>query len=201
MELSGDCLIAATRDAVWAALNDPEVLKACIPGCKTLEKSGDDRFEAVAELKIGPVQARFSGVITLSDIEAPHRYTLNGEGRGVAGFAKGDARVTLQEAAAGTLLTYTVHANVGGKLAQLGGRLIDATAKKLAEAFFAQFVAQVTPPQQQPVAATTAAADDDDPNATASVGYPPILGLHPLVWTVGLAALAIALMVVFSSGG
>jgi carbon monoxide dehydrogenase subunit G len=140
MEMTGSYRIAAPRDRVWAALNDPAVLKDCIPGCESLDKLSDTEMQAVASLKIGPVKARFNGKVTLSDIKAPESYTITGEGSGgAAGFAKGGADVSLAEEGPETVLTYTARAQVGGKIAQMGARLIDGVAKKMADDFFAKF--------------------------------------------------------------
>lgn len=125
---------------MWEKLNDPDVLKACIPGCEELEKIDDRGFRAVAKMKVGPVSARFRGKVILSDLDPPNGYKISGEGEGgVAGFAKGSARVDLRESNGGTLVGYRVDAQIGGKLAQLGQRLINGTAKKLADEFFANF--------------------------------------------------------------
>jgi carbon monoxide dehydrogenase subunit G len=154
MDISGSQVIAASRDAVWAALNDAEILKASIPGCESLEKTSDTEMTAAVTSKIGPVKAKFKGAVTLENINAPESYTIVGEGKGgVAGFAKGSADVKLTEVEGGTLLEYTAKAQVGGKLAQLGSRLIDSTAKKMAEDFFAKFSEAVAGPE--PVAEET----------------------------------------------
>jgi uncharacterized protein len=140
LELNGEYEIAAPRERVWALLNDPEVLKQCIPGCEELTADGDSAFAAVVVLKIGPIKARFTGEVTLSDKVVPESYTITGEGKGgVVGFAKGAAKVHLAESAGGTTLTYNVNADVGGKIAQLGARLIASTSKKLADQFFGKF--------------------------------------------------------------
>lgn len=140
MDLSDEILIPASRDKVYAALNDPEVLKACIPGCETLEATSDDSFAAKVTLKVGPVKASFTGDVTLDRSGAPEKFSLTGQGSGgVAGFAKGGADVALTEEADGTLLVYTAKAEVGGRLAQLGNRLIVSTSKKLAGKFFENF--------------------------------------------------------------
>lgn len=140
MQMAGEQRIAASRQRVWAALNDPEILKTCIPGCESLEKESDDRFKAVIALKIGPIGARFDGAVLLSDLDPPNGYTLAGKGQGgTVGFAEGGAKVRLSDDQGGTLLRYEVEARVGGRLAQLGGPLIDATAKQLAGRFFRQF--------------------------------------------------------------
>jgi len=145
MTMSGEVKLPADRQTVWARLNDPETLKACIPGCQELVKDSDTQFRATAKLAIGQVKATFKGKVTLSDIDAPNGYTISGEGEGgIAGFAKGGAKVHLLDAdGGGTTLTYDVEANVGGKIAQLGSRLIDGVAKKMSDAFFANFVKAV----------------------------------------------------------
>ena len=178
MDMTGERRIPAPRQTVWEALNDPEVLKASIPGCESLEKIGDDQMKATAAVKVGPISARFSGKVQLTDIDPPNGYRISGEGQGgVAGFAKGGANVALADDGADTLLSYQVNAQVGGKLAQLGGRLIDATAKQMADAFFDRFSKQVlamspmaadTPPQQT-MAEPLAAASIDDPPSAISV--------------------------------
>jgi carbon monoxide dehydrogenase subunit G len=141
MNLEGEETIGAPIDKVWAALNDPEVLKACIPGCERLEKASDTQMAATVSLKVGPIKARFAGEVTLLNLNPPHSYTIQGEGKGgIAGFAKGGADVVLKELGPDqTLLTYTVNADVGGKIAQLGSRLITSTSKKLAGEFFTRF--------------------------------------------------------------
>ncbi|WP_313529834.1 carbon monoxide dehydrogenase subunit G [Shinella sp.] len=140
MDMTGEERIAAPRDAVWAALNDPEILKACIPGCQSLTMKSPTELEATVKLKIGPVSASFSGEVTLSNLNPPESYTISGEGKGgIAGFAKGGADVRLIEDGEGTILSYDVKAQIGGKLAQLGSRLIDSSSKKLATQFFADF--------------------------------------------------------------
>ncbi len=148
MDMTGTQKIAASREKVYAALNDIDVLKQCIPGCETIEKLSDTQMRATVTLKIGPVKASFKGMITLSDIDAPNGYTITGEGSGGgAGFAKGGAHVSLIPDGDATLLQYTAKADVGGKLAQLGGRLIDGTAHKLAGDFFVKFGSVVGEPQ------------------------------------------------------
>lgn len=140
MEMSGEYRIPAPREDVWAALNDPDVLRQTIPGAESVEKTADDEFEAAAKAKVGPVSARFKGKVKLTDIDPPNGYTISGEGNGgAAGFAKGSAKVTLTEIEGGTLLSYTVSAQVGGKLAQIGQRFIDSTAARMSEEFFDNF--------------------------------------------------------------
>ena len=144
MVMNGEVQLPAAQEAVWAKLNDPEVLKICIPGCESLEKLSDTEFQAVATNKIGPVKARFKGKVRLSDLDPPNGYKISGEGDGgVAGFAKGGAVVTLKAQDGGTLLSYNVEAQIGGKLAQIGQRLVNGAAKKLADQFFAKFAATV----------------------------------------------------------
>jgi len=141
MDMQGEYRIPAPRETVWDALNDPEVLKACITGCQELNPTEDGGFEAKVKAKVGPVSATFTGVVKLENVNAPESYTIVGEGKGgAAGFAKGGADVSLAEDGGETVLTYTVNAQVGGKLAQIGGRLIDSTSKKYANEFFTKFV-------------------------------------------------------------
>jgi hypothetical protein len=156
MDMTGERRIAAPRQAVWDGLNDTDILKASIPGCERLEKTSDNQMKAVAAVKLGPISARFNGAVTLSDIDAPNSYTIMGEGQGgVAGFAKGGAKVFLTDGDdGGTMLKYAVHAQVGGKLAQLGARLIDATAKQMADQFFTKFSGEVERPFVQEAVAT-----------------------------------------------
>ena len=147
MEIKGESRIAAPREKVFAALNDPDILQACIPGCETLEKLSDTEMTAKVRLRIGPVSAAFGGKVTLSDIDPPNGYRISGEGQGgVAGFAKGGAVVRLTQDGADTVLTYDVDAQVGGKIAQVGARLIQGTAKKLADQFFGKFAESVGAP-------------------------------------------------------
>jgi len=147
MTMNGECELPVTRETVWEKLNDPATLKACIPGCEQLDKLSDTEFQAVATTKIGPVKARFKGKVTLSDLDPPNSYKISGQGDGgVAGFAKGGATVKLAPKNGGTLLSYTVEAQVGGKIAQIGQRLINGAAKKLADDFFQKFAASVAPP-------------------------------------------------------
>ncbi len=144
MTMNGQVQLAADRQAVWAMLNEPTVLKNCIPGCESLDKDSDTEFRAVATIKIGPVKARWKGKVRFTDLDPPNGYRIAGEGEGgVAGFAKGGATVSLADKDGGTLLSYVVEAQIGGKLAQLGQRLINSAAKKTADDFFANFAAAV----------------------------------------------------------
>jgi len=144
MELKGERLIPASQDATWAALNDADTLKACIAGCESLERTGPDSLTAVVAMKVGPVSARFKGNVAMTNVKAPNSYTINFDGQGgVAGFGKGSADVVLVPEGDSTRLTYLARATVGGKMAQIGSRLIDATAGKLTEDFFQAFENQL----------------------------------------------------------
>lgn len=192
MEIKGEYRIAAPREKVFAALNDPAILQACIPGCESLEKTSDTEMKAKVRMRIGPVSAAFSGKVTLSDLDPPNGYRISGEGQGgAAGFAKGGAVVALKEDAGDTILTYNVDAQVGGKIAQVGARLIDGTAKKLADEFFSKFAAMVggPPPAEAAAAAPADAAAPPPiaapaPSAAAQRGYK-----HWLIIGVGAAVL------------
>jgi uncharacterized protein len=146
MTMNGEYQLPAAQEVVWEKLNDPVVLKACIPGCESLDKTSDTGFQAVATIKIGPVKAKFKGAVTLSDLDPPNGYKISGQGEGgVAGFAKGGATVKLAPKDGGTLLSYAVEAQIGGKLAQLGQRLVNGAAKKIADDFFSNFANAVNP--------------------------------------------------------
>jgi hypothetical protein len=140
LQMTGSFDLPGDRETVWVKLNDPETLKACIPGCESLERVGDNELQAVAKMKIGPVSATFKGKVTLLNLNPPESYRIEGEGQGgIAGFAKGGADVRLESIPEGTRLNYAVEAQVGGKIAQLGARLVDGVAKKLADQFFQNF--------------------------------------------------------------
>lgn len=187
MDMTGEYRIAAPRAKVWAALNDAEILRQAIPGCDEIEKTSETSFTAKVTAKVGPVKASFGGKVTLSDMDPPNGYTISGEGSGgVAGFAKGGAKVGLVDDGAGTLLTYSVDAQVGGKLAQIGSRLIDGTARKMAEDFFSRFAALVAEgevadptviPVVKPEPAATIAAEPAIEAALASAADPHAAGL------------------------
>lgn len=224
MQMSGERRIPAPREEVWKALNDPEVLRQAIPGCQTLEQEGEDSFTAKVKAKVGPVSATFSGAVTLTDINAPESYRLSGEGKGgAAGFAKGGAKVVLEEDGDGTLLKYDVDAKVGGKLAQIGSRLVDGTARKLSEEFFDNFSAIVTGGGQaaaEAEAAPEAAAETvpegapepaaeaaPEPAPEAAPGTPEAApaaeerkGLPGYVWIGGVAVLVLILLYLFAGG-
>jgi carbon monoxide dehydrogenase subunit G len=147
MTMNGEYQLPVPQETVWEKLNDAATLKACIPGCEQLDKLSDTEMQAIATVKIGPVKAKFKGKVTLSDLDPPNGYRISGQGDGgIAGFASGGATVKLAPKDGGTLLTYAVEAQIGGKLAQLGQRLVNGAAKKLADDFFQKFAAAVSPP-------------------------------------------------------
>jgi carbon monoxide dehydrogenase subunit G len=193
MDFTGRYAINAAPQKVWDGLNDPEILKVCIPGCEQLEKTSPTDFVATARLKIGPLSAAFKGKVSLSDLDPPNRCKLSGEGQGgVAGFAKGDAEVVLTPDGSGTVLTYTAKASVGGKLAQIGQRLIDGAAKQIADDFFKRFAAALNIPVLVPdpeVAVQTKAMPQPSPKGR--------MGLSPLVWVCGLIFVIVILLLFF----
>ena len=194
MDMTGEYRIPAHREAVWKALNDPEVLKRCIPGCDELEKKSDTEFAAKVTAKVGPVKAKFGGNVQMSDLDPPNGYTISGEGTGgAAGFAKGGAKVALVEDGGATVLTYTVNATVGGKLAQIGSRLIDSTAKKMANEFFAKFAEIVGGAAEEavPVAPPAAAPAEAAAPASATEGKK---GIPTAAWVIGVIVILAALM-------
>jgi carbon monoxide dehydrogenase subunit G len=174
MDMTGEQRIPAPREAVWRALNDPDVLRRCIPGCQELTKHSDTEMSAVAVIKVGPISARFQGAVTLSELDPPNGYRIVGEGQGgVAGHARGGALVKLVDDGEGTLLTYVVSAQIGGKLAQLGGRMIDATAKSMSAAFFRKFAEEIaSPASAAPLAVAAAAPAAGFAPASASIAEP-----------------------------
>jgi carbon monoxide dehydrogenase subunit G len=148
MEMKGEQLVPATQQATWEALNDPQVLKACVPGCESITPAGDNAYEVLMVARVGPVSAKFKGKLTLSDIVPPQSYSISFEGQGgAAGFAKGGAHVNLVAENNQTKLMYDVKANVGGKLAQIGSRLVDAAARKVADDFFKNFNSRMSAPK------------------------------------------------------
>jgi carbon monoxide dehydrogenase subunit G len=199
MDLTGEYRIPAPRETVWAALNNPDVLKVCIPGCEELNKTSDTEFVARVVAKIGPVKAAFGGKVTLSDIDPPNGYTITGEGQGgAAGFAKGGAKVRLEvvDGGAATMLHYSADAQIGGKLAQIGSRLVEGTAKKLADEFFAAFAAQAAAaaPTATPAAAAPAAASQPVSQPAPIVASATSSGLSPVLWITGLVIIVAAIL-------
>jgi len=225
MDMTGEYIIPAPRQKVWDALNDTEILKQAIPGCETITKHSDTEMSATVRAKVGPVSARFGGKVTISDRDPPNGYKIMGEGTGgPAGFAKGGATVSLRDDNGETVLSYKVDANVGGKLAQIGSRLIDATARQMADNFFSKF-AQVVVSSNPPPSASAAtpvanagAAAEAPPVAVAvnppppgtSVEAPPVHltpppsapssggRLSPMVWVGALAVVVIVLLYFFT---
>lgn len=194
MIMSGEQRIAAPRQTVWAALNDPEILRASIPGCQSLDKESDVRFTATVEVKVGPIGARFKGAVSLEDIDPANGYTLILDGNGgIAGSAKGSAKVRLSEDANGTLISYDVDAQVGGRMAQLGGPIIDATAKQLAGKFFSRFGEIVSGEKPAVPARAKVAAPAMAPAARAAA---PSTGF-PIAW---ILATVVAALVGFLIG-
>jgi carbon monoxide dehydrogenase subunit G len=208
MDMTGERRIPAPRQVVWEALNDTATLQASIPGCQSLEKTGENQMKAVATVKVGPISARFNGAVTLSDIDPPNGYTITGEGQGgVAGFAKGGAKVLLTDddtnGLGATLLKYEVNAQVGGKLAQLGARLIDATAKQMAEQFFTKFSDEVQKfgaPEYAEAVASAPAEVMPQPAAVSPLALMPRepLGLPVMGW-IGIAVFVVMVLLVLAS--
>jgi len=198
MDMTGEYRIPAPREQVWAALNDPAILKASLPGCESLERVSDHEFAATVAAKVGPVRAKFNGQVRLSDLNPPESYKISGEGKGgAAGFAKGGADVRLvEEGAEVTVLSYTAKADVGGKLAQLGSRLIDATAKKMADEFFENFRRQLTAPEVE--AAPVAAAAPEAEAAPPARAAPPegLAGLAQNKFVLAAAAIVVLMILV-----
>lgn len=202
MKMSGEYRIAAPRDAVWSALNDPDVLRQCIPGCEALDQVSPTEMTGAVTTKIGPVKATFKGDVTLSEVDPPSGYVLSGQGKGgAAGFAKGQARVVLSDIPEGTLLSYDADAQVGGKLAQLGQRLIDGTAKKLSDEFFGNFATRLGGASAQDTSDAPAQAPQETPAAddNASELEEEQTGLPPTVWIAGLIGLMAMLVLIFAS--
>ncbi len=191
MRMSAEQRIPASQQVVWQALNDPEVLRRSIPGCESVEKTGDNQLSAAVTAKIGPVKAKFRGKIVLSEIDPPRGYRLDGEGQGgAAGFVKGGATVMLEPDGDATLLKYEVEATVGGKLAQIGSRLVDAAARKMADDFFSRFndiVSISDAPESEP-------ETEIEPETAPETGR----GLPTVVWAAGLIVVVGLLLFVFS---
>jgi hypothetical protein len=194
--MTGEYRLNASRETVFDALNDPEILKQCIPGCEEIVKTSDTEMTAKVVAKVGPVKAKFSGAVTLSDLNRPESYTITGEGKGgAAGFAKGGAKIRLEPDGDGTLMLYDVHADIGGKLAQLGSRLIDGTAKKMSKDFFDTFGRLVdgeeVSAEGEAAAAEAAPGTAEAVPEAAKASAPGKSGsLSPMVWVIGVILLA-----------
>ncbi len=192
MDLTGEYRIPATREKVWKALNDPEILKQCIDGCQELNKDSDTEFSAKVTAKVGPVKAKFAGKVVLSELDPPNGYTISGEGQGgVAGFAKGGADVKLADDGGETVLSYEAKAEVGGKLASVGSRLVEGVAKKQADDFFGKF-SEIFSGDAEPAATAPAEA-----LAPAVAGDNE--GISPMVWGIGLVVVVGLLLYIFAS--
>ena len=201
MDMTGEYRITAPREKVWEALNDPEILKICIPGCEELNKDSDTELSAKVSTKVGPVSAKFTGKVTLSDINPPEGYKITGEGQGgVAGFAKGGAEVKLEEDGNETVLTYTATAQVGGKLAQIGSRLIDSTAKKMAGQFFGKFAEEIgegSAPDTAAAEAQNAGRSNEDATVDADK-QSESKGISPAIWITGLIAAVVVVLLIIN---
>lgn len=193
MKITGEYLIQAAPARVWEGLNEPDVLRACIPGCESLDRISETELQAKAVLKIGPAKMRFGGTVRLSDLDPPHGYRISGEAQGGAsGFAKGGAMVTLEPSGDGTLLRYECDAQIGGKLAQMGARLIDATSRKMADEFFGRFAEHMTAEQQVETPAPSSAA-------AVTVAEPALAGVLPtpqrrVIWPIAITAIIAILL-------
>ncbi|MAM68946.1 MAG: carbon monoxide dehydrogenase [Rhodospirillaceae bacterium] len=206
MEMTGEYRISAPREKVWEALNDPEVLAKCIPGCQELNKDSDTELSATVKSKVGPVSATFKGNVNLTDIDPPNGYKISGEGTGgVAGFAKGGADVKLAEDGGETVLTYVANAQVGGKLAQIGSRLIDSTAKKMANEFFGKFAEEVgggdseTEPEDAPAAQETTSGPSSAEPAPAAPTSEAGGGISPAIWVGGLITVVVVVLLALAA--
>jgi carbon monoxide dehydrogenase subunit G len=185
MQFNDEIRIDAPREQVYAALNDPGILRNSIPGCEEIEQLSETELVATVVTRIGPIKAKFKAHVTLSDLNPPSSYTISGEGKGgTAGFAKGGAKIVLEEDGGATIMRYEVQVDVGGKLAQLGGRLIEGTAKKLSADFFTRFKQEITGPEVEDAEATVVAATGEEARMSAS---------RPLVWIIGVAAALVVL--------
>jgi len=221
MKMNGEFRVPTDRETVWRALNDPAVLKECLPGCQEIEKTSDTEMTATLAIKVGPVKATFKGGVTLSDLDPPNGYTLSGQGQGgTAGFASGEAKVNLVADDGATVVHYDVDAKVGGKLAQIGSRLIDSTAKKLAKQFFdslaerlgggeeagPETAAAETPPDPAPAPSEPAAppAEEAQEGMPDEAAGPPLepaaqrMGLPTAAWAAAVVVVAVVLILVFT---
>ncbi len=194
MEFTGRYVIPAQPDTVWAALNDPEVLRASIPGCEALTKEDPTTFTGSVKIKIGPMSATFRGKVIFAELDLPRRCIIKGEGQGgVAGFARGQAEILLDPQDDGTILSYKAEASVGGKLAQVGQRLIDGAAKQIADEFFAGLTANIAASQARP----DTSAPQEKPATAEGTDAARREGLVPEIWVVGLITIVVILIVLF----
>lgn len=208
MKMAGEFRVARAREAVWAALNDPAVLKRCLPGCQEIERISETEMTATLTVKVGPVKATFAGAVTLSDLDPPKGYTLSGQGQGgAAGFASGEARVALVEEGGETVVRYDVDAKVGGKLAQIGSRLIDSTARKLAGQFFDSLAETLAAAGEAEGDKEEAGGSESPPpaaHAPAEEAAPPMptaeqrKGLPTVLWVSAAVVIAAILILVFA---
>ena len=204
MEMTGEYTVSASREKVYEALNDRDILAKCIPGCQELNKDSDTELSAVVKSKVGPVSATFKGKVTISEMDPPNGYKISGEGSGgVAGFAKGGAEVKLVADGENTVLSYVATAQVGGKLAQIGSRLIDSTAKKMANEFFGKFAEEVgggAVEAAAPAAAESAPASSEKPaEAVPAAAAKSSGGLSPAVWVGGLIVAVVVVLILLAS--
>jgi uncharacterized protein len=200
MEMTGEQLVPAPQPAVWQALNDPAMLKACVPGCESIEATGENAYQVLMVARVGPVSAKFKGKLTLSDVRPPQSYSIAFEGQGgAAGFAKGGAQVRLSQKNHHTLLSYDVKASVGGKLAQIGSRLVDAAAKKIADDFFRNFNEKVAAQQADPDATVVLPKEGEDrPAKERGDRQMPTLSNAKLAWfAAGALVLVLAALIAF----
>jgi carbon monoxide dehydrogenase subunit G len=196
MDFTGRYEIPATPEWVWAALNDPSVLQACIPGCEQLTRRDERHLDAVASLRVGPLKTTFRATIEQCELDPPQRCVLIGEGRGgAAGFGRGEAEIVLAPHGAGTLLTYTARAAIGGKLAKIGQRLIDGAAQQIADDFFARFVARL--PSQPAPPAMESEESEHVADGVEQTDEARREGLAPEIWVIGLIAVIVLLLVLF----
>ncbi|TFZ00313.1 CoxG family protein [Ramlibacter humi] len=188
MDMQGSRVLAAQREQAWEALNDPEVLKACIPGCDRIESTGPNAYSIGMSVKVGPVSAKFTGKIQLEDVNPPESYTLKFEGQGgAAGFGKGSSQVRLEPRDTGCELFYTVNAQVGGKIAQVGQRLVDGVARSMAEDFFKRFEGELA--KKHPAPAAESAAPEATAAMAAQASAQAASGIPAWVWALGIAVL------------
>ena len=201
MEIAGEYRIEADKQTVWEALNDPEILRVSIPGCETVDRHSDTQLTAVVKIRMGPVRATFKGKVTLSDLDPPNSYTISGEGEGgVAGFGRGSARVTLADVEGDTLLTYAAKAEVGGKLAQIGSRLVESATRKLSKDFFENFSKAVEAGAAE-TRATAQPSPGTAPAPQSSAESKPATGSGLADWSAGLAAIILTALLFLASSG